>query len=91
MLTEKETEKRLFDLAEEFRSLVKQGEYAQAKHRYEVARNVSVFMEISAETRDRLFGIRGEKGTTITQGAFPEKEVMQTFEKMVVRAPVTAP
>ena len=51
MLTEKEAEQKLRELAEEFRSLMKQHQYVKAKQRYETARSVAVTMELSEDIR----------------------------------------
>lgn len=80
MLTEKETIKKLHDEAAEFRALVKQRQWGAADYRYHRARNVATFMELSQEELDRLFGVRGERGVIIQEGAFPEHLVLKASE-----------
>lgn len=85
MLTEKEAEQKLRELAEEFRSLMKQHQYVKAKQRYETARSVAVTMELSEDIREELFGVRGGKGEVLRKGAFPEELVQQAFYETSVR------
>lgn len=80
MLTEKEAVKKLHDLAAEFRALVKQKQWAQADGRYKTALSVAVFLELPGEEMDKLFGIRGEKGSIIQKGEFPEEMVLKASE-----------
>lgn len=91
MLTEKETIQKLHGEAADFRALVKQRQYSQAMHRYNTALNVAVFMELSREELDKLFGIRGEKGVIIQKGAFPEDMVLKASEMSRAKAPKAAP
>lgn len=91
MLTEKETIQKLHGEAADFRALVKQRQYSQAMHRYRTALNVAVFMELSREELDKLFGIRGEKGAIIQKGAFPEDMVLKASEMSRAKAPKAAP
>lgn len=85
MLTEKETEQKLRGLADEFQILMKQRQYAKAKHRYEVALNVAVTMELSEDIKEELFGVRGGKGEILRKGAFPEELVKKAFYEASVR------
>ena len=91
MLTEKETIKKLHDEAAEFRALMKQRQWGQANYRYIRAMNVATFMELSREELDRLFGIRGEKGVIIREGAFPEHLVLKASEMSRAKEIKTAP
>lgn len=85
MLTEKEAEQKLRGLAQEFRSLMKQRQYAKAKARYEVARSVAVTMELSEDVKEELFGARSGKGEVLRKGAFPEELVQKAFYETSVR------
>ncbi|MBP3927456.1 MAG: hypothetical protein J6D13_09840 [Clostridium sp.] len=85
MLTEAEARKKILDLAHEFRALMRQKQYAQAKYRYDTALNVAVFMEL--EDTEQFFGERGDKGEVIRKGEFPEELVQKAFEMTAVRPP----
>ncbi len=85
MLTEKETEQKLRGLADEFQILMKQRQYAKAKHRYEVALNVAVTMELSEDIRTELFGCTGDRGVQLVKGAFPKELVQKAFYEASVR------
>lgn len=85
MLTEKEAEEKLRELADEFRGLMKQRQYIKAKQRYEVARNVAVTMEMDEKILQELFGQRGSKGEELVKGAFPEELVQKAFYETSVR------
>ena len=85
MLTEKEAEQKLRGLAQEFRSLMKQRQYAKAKARYEAARSVAVTMEMDEKIIQELFGQRGGKGEVLVKGAFPEELVQKAFYETSVR------
>lgn len=85
MLTEKEAEQKLRDLAQEFQILMKRRQYGKAKQRYEVARNVAVTMEMDEKILQELFGQRGGKGEVLVKGAFPEDLVQKAFYETSVR------
>lgn len=75
MLTEKEIEKALFEKARLFEVNMKRREYEGAKKCYESALAVATLVKVQKEVEDRLFGIRGEKGTVVLKGAFPQDQV----------------
>lgn len=62
MLTEKEIIGKLYEAAEQFRMHMEARRYPQAKHCYETAVNVAVFVELDEAESQKLFGIRGERG-----------------------------
>ena len=85
MLNEREVGKKLQELAYRFRGHVKNRQWEQAKHCYDVARNVAVAVEISEKDKLELFGERGERGEILKQGLFPEDEGLKVVEMRVVR------
>lgn len=76
---------KLYILAEEFKIHMKNKEYPQAKHCYETAREVSVFMELDRENMDMLFGARGERGVILRNGLFGEEMVQKAYYGTVVK------
>ena len=58
--------------------------YSQAKHCYEVARNVSIFMELPEEEMINLFGSREEPDKPII-GMFSEEEVQKAYQECIKR------
>lgn len=62
MLKEKELLDKLHELSQLFKVHMRNKDYSRAKHCYDTAVTVAVFMEISEERRRELFGERGERG-----------------------------
>ena len=85
MLNEREVVKKLQELAYRFRGHVKNRQWEQEKHCYDVARNVAAAVEISEKDKLELFGERGERGEILKQGLFPEDEVLKVLEMAGVR------
>lgn len=83
MLTEREIVKKLYETAEQFRSHMKAHRYQQAKHCYETAVNVSVFVELDEKESQRLFGVQEERGVIIQDGKFGIEEVIRMYEKNI--------
>ncbi len=84
MLDEKGIVRKLHDQAFLFRGHMKNRQYRQAMHCYETAMNVAVFVGLDQKERDKLFGVRGEKGQIIVAGEFPENLVIKAMEKTAV-------
>lgn len=85
MLDETHAVDKLYLLAEEFKIHMRNREYLRAKHCYETAREVSVFMELGRENMDTLFGERGERGEVIRRGLFCEEQVQKAYYEAVVK------
>lgn len=85
MLDRMQTVDKLYILAGEFDLHMKNKEYQRAKHCYETAREVSVFMELDRENMDVLFGERGEKGVILRNGLFREDKVQEAYYETVVK------
>lgn len=75
---------KLWELAASFRVYMRQKKYSQAKHCYEVARNVSIFMELPEEEMINLFGSREEPDKPII-GMFSEEEVQKAYQECIKR------
>ena len=75
---------KLWESAASFRMYVRQKKWTQAKHCYEVARNVSVFMELPEEDMILLFGSREEPDKPVI-GMFPEEEVQKAYQECIKR------
>lgn len=78
------TMNKLWELAASFRAYVRQKKWSQAKHCYEVARNVSIFMELPEEEMVKLFGSRDEPDKPVI-GMFPEEEVQKAYRECIKR------
>lgn len=83
MLTEKEIIGKLYEAAEQFRMHMEARRYPQAKHCYETAVNVAVFVGLDEAESQKLFGIRGEKGVIIQDGKFGIERVLRMYEKNI--------
>lgn len=75
---------KLWELAASFRVYMRQKQWSQAKHCYEVARNVSVFLELPEEEMINLFGSREEPDKPII-GMFSEEEVQKAYQECIKR------
>lgn len=85
MITSPEaTKHKLWELAASFRAYMRQKKWSQAKHCYEVARNVSIFMELPEDELINLFGSREEPDKPIV-GLFPEEEVQKAYRECIKR------
>jgi len=73
---------KLWEMSASFRAYMRQKKYSQAKHCYDVARNVSVFLEMSEDDMVSLFGSRGEPDKPIV-GMFPEEEVQKAYRECI--------
>lgn len=75
---------KLWELAASFRTYMYQKKWSQAKHCYEIARNVAVFMELPEVEMVKLFGSREEPDKPI-EGLFPEEEVQKAYWECIKR------
>lgn len=55
MLTQQEITKKIYDLADQFESMYRNKQYKRAKHIYDTARNVAVFVELPESDMFELF------------------------------------
>lgn len=83
MLDPKQTMDKLYNYAELFKAHMRNKNYSGAKACYDTARTVAVFMELEAEQKDQLFGIRGERGIYILEGLFNETLVQKAYEECI--------
>lgn len=81
MLSQKEIRDRLFEYAGVFRNHMANRRYEEARYCYDTALNVSTFICLDPKDQEELFGIRGERGEIVKQGAFPDSMVIWCYEK----------
>lgn len=93
MLTPEQIERGIYDLAEQFQGHMRRKEYAQAKHCYEKALTVALFVRLDPEKQLELFGTRkqdppaeGLFGETDVQKAVYECSIRRQKEEAAVRA-----
>lgn len=85
MLEKEEIRNKLFEQGELFKLLMKNKQYAAAKHCYQATLNTATLVELDQPDVDKLFGIRGEKGVILKEGCFPEGLVIRMMEMADVR------
>lgn len=85
MLEGKEIMGKLYLLADEFKVHMRNQEYSRAKHCYDTAVTVTVFLEMEAEIKLELFGERGERGSIIKEGLFREEQVIKAYGECIKR------
>ena len=76
---------KLYELPQMFRVYMENKDYSRAKHCYDTARAVALFMEIDESHKSELFGERGERGEIVKQGLFPEEKVQKAYMECVKR------
>lgn len=86
MLEGKEILDKLCLLAGEFSVHMRNREYYRAKHCYDTAVTVAVFLEMEEETKMELFGERGERGAVVRKGLFPEDQVIKAYGECIKRS-----
>ncbi|MCM1264483.1 MAG: hypothetical protein NC313_17360 [Butyrivibrio sp.] len=79
MLNTKEIIDKLYVLPEQFHRDMQEKNYIGAKHCYDTAREVAVFLNLDAGMMLELFGERGERGAVIRKGLFPEEQVQKAY------------
>lgn len=84
MITEKEIMDKLYELPEHFNRCMKNKKYLEAKHYYEEARNLCVFLKMPDEVRIELFGNRPYKEDWEEEkdGLFREEDVQRAFKEV---------
>lgn len=83
MLTEKEIMEKLYELPEHFNRCIKNREYGKAKHYYDNAVALSVFLKIPEEDTKKLFGTRpyAADWEEPEDGLFRENDVLKAYEE----------
>ncbi|MBE5886733.1 MAG: hypothetical protein E7284_10065 [Lachnospiraceae bacterium] len=83
MLTVEQIREKLFELPKKFDQLCMAGEWKQAKHVYDTAVNITVFMELDLEDRIQLFGNRTykEDDDELKEGMFLEARVLRVYRE----------
>lgn len=79
MIDERRAWQKLEDLAATFNNHIRAKRYHQAKHCYDTARNVSVFLEMEEKESQILFGSRKAKGEIEKEGMFKEELVQKAY------------
>lgn len=85
MIDSRVAERKLYELPDMFKAYMKNRQYSQAKACYDRAVTIAVFMELEEKKKTELFGKRGERGVILTEGLFPEKEVIKAYEECIKR------
>ena len=72
---------RLDEMAGKFMAFYRNKQYTAAKREYDAAVTIALRLDIEEEKKEELFGTRGERGTILKRGLFPEDLVMKvTYE-----------
>ncbi len=74
--------------ADRFNEAIKNGQWKVAYITYFEA--IEHCLELTESERDTVFGIRGDKGTTILQGWFDEEKVIEVGDMVMFGRPVYA-
>lgn len=85
MLDSKGIMEKLYMLPGLFKAYMDRRDYAGAKHCYDTAVTVAVFMDLDEKSMTELFGGRGERGQITRQGLFPEESVQAAYWKCIQR------
>lgn len=72
---------KLFSLPNEFNKAYNEKRYAEAKHIYETARNIAVFMELPDVEMIKLFGGRAYEHED--NGLFSEMKVQRCYKELL--------
>lgn len=83
MLTTAEIERDLFDLPEQFKICMKSKDYPKAKHIYDTAVTVALFVRMDQEQQVKLFGSRQQDPPV--EGMFRETDVQKAYFEVSVR------
>lgn len=86
MLDGRAIEQKLYNLAGKFKIHMGAKRYPQAKHCYDKAREVAVFVELEEDKMRELFGERKEKGIIVKEGLFKEEQVQKAYFQCCVKA-----
>lgn len=85
MLTEEELMERLREYGKRFKNHISEKEWDKAKNIYNIALEVSVFMQISKEHMDELFGAYTRDDTPLGNGIFRKDDVMRVGLECCIR------
>lgn len=86
MLTSKDIKEKLFRSAEGFNYHIREKHWLQAKHVYDTAVNVSVFVGLDEADMIKLFGSRAYNDTQPpTAGLFAESKVQKAYFECSVK------
>lgn len=83
MLTGKEIERNIFELAEKFQWHMRRKEYTEAKYCYDRARTVALFIQLDQGKCLELFGSRQEDPPV--EGLFREEDVEKARYECSIR------
>ncbi|MBE5852289.1 MAG: hypothetical protein E7299_04955 [Lachnospiraceae bacterium] len=86
MLSDREIEMKLYDMAAVFKNHMRAGRYPQAKYIYDKARMLAVETGLEEKKREELFGLRGERGNSLKEGLFPHELVQKAYLETCVKA-----
>ncbi len=74
---------KLYELPQVFQLSMSDKDYPRAKHCYDTARTVAVFLGLDEEHMNELFGEREEHGVVTRQGLFPEESVQKAYRECI--------
>lgn len=83
MLSSEALLEKLYELPRMFALNMSDKDYPRAKHCYDTARTVALFLNLDEEHMKELFGERGECGVSIRTGLFPEEKVQKAYFECV--------
>lgn len=83
MLTAAEIERDLFDQPERFKTCMRAKNYSGAKHTYDTARDVALFVQLEKEKLLELFGDRQQDPPV--EGLFRETDVQKAYYEVAVK------
>lgn len=91
MLTAEQARKKVYELGEYFNHYYRQGEWWRAKHAYDTATTITVFMEFPLEDRIALYGNRAYKDydDPQTTGLFSEEKLLKAQLECIKRNQTT--
>ena len=81
MKTEKQILNDLMEMPEHFKIHMRTKDYARAKHVYDTAVNVAVFIKLEEDKMVELFGDRAAEPPVI--GLFREEEVQKAYRECI--------
>ena len=76
---------KLEELAAVFNNHIRAKRFPQAKHCYDTARNVSVFLEMDEKEQQELFGSRKADGEVEKEGLFKEELAQKAYFETCVK------
>lgn len=91
MLTAEQARAKVYELSEYFNHYFAQGEWWRAKHAYDTATTISVFLEFSEEDKIALYGNRAYKDDDdpLTEGLFSERRALKAQLECIKRNQTT--